>query len=65
MASGGSTANSTISGKLESGQSFRSIAPAGSNIADRMIQKGVAVQVKADEQGSIWLYMLYNTCPSC
>ena len=28
-----------------------------------MIQKGVAVQVKADEQGSIWLYMLYNSLP--
>src|SRR3954452_3133672 len=63
MASGGTSANSTISGKLASGESFQTIAPAGSQIADRMIQKGVAVQVKADEQGSIWLYMLYNSLP--
>jgi cell division protease FtsH len=63
MTSGGASANSTISGKLEGGQDFRTIAPAGTNIADRMIQKGVAVQVKADEQGSIWLYMLYNSLP--
>ncbi|MEO7276680.1 MAG: ATP-dependent zinc metalloprotease FtsH [Sphingomicrobium sp.] len=63
MAAGGSGANSTISGKLASGEAFHTIAPAGSNIADRMIGKGVAVQVKADEQGSIWLYMLYNSLP--
>src|SRR3954447_5270483 len=63
MASGGTSANSMISGKLASGESFQTIAPAGSQIADRMIQRGVAVQVKADEQGSIWLYMLYNSLP--
>ena len=57
------TGNSTISGKLASGQDFHTVAPAGSNVADRMIQKGVAVQVKAEEQGSIWLYMLYNSLP--
>ena len=28
-----------------------------------MVQKGVAVQVKAEEQSSIWLYMLYNSLP--
>src|SRR3954451_22442795 len=63
MASGGASANSTINGKLASGESFQTIAPAGTDIADKMIQKGVGVQVKADEQGSIWLYMLYNSLP--
>src|SRR6478752_1125064 len=58
-----STGNSTISGKLASGEDFHTVAPAGTNVADRMIQKGVAVQVKAEEQGSIWLYMLYNSLP--
>ena len=29
----------------------------------RWSQKGVAVQVKAEEQSSIWLYMLYNSLP--
>src|SRR5437764_14116237 len=48
-----STGNSAISGKLASGQDFHTVAPAGSNVADRMIQKGVAVQAKAAEQGSI------------
>src|SRR5256714_12140001 len=57
------TGNSAISGKLASGQDFHTVAPAGSKIADLMIQKGVAVQVKAEEQGSIWLYMLYNSLP--
>jgi cell division protease FtsH len=59
----GSTGNSEIAGKLDSGQDFHTVAPAGTNIADRMIQKGVGVQVKADEQGSIWMYMLYNSLP--
>jgi cell division protease FtsH len=59
----GSTGNSEIAGKLDSGEDFHTIAPSGTNIADHMIQKGVGVQVKADEQGSIWLYMLYNSLP--
>lgn len=63
MAAGGTNSNSAINGKLASGEDFRTIAPAGSNIADRMVQKGVAVQVKAEEQSSIWLYMLYNSLP--
>src|SRR5438874_2763091 len=63
MASGGTTGNSAIAGKLSSGEDFHTIAPAGTNVADHMVQKGVAVQVKADEQGSVWLYMLYNSLP--
>src|SRR5881275_1179292 len=63
IAAGGTTSNSTVAGKLASGEDFHTIAPAGSNIADRMVQKGVAVQVKAEEQSSIWLYMLYNSLP--
>src|SRR2546423_5876636 len=63
MAAGGTNSNSAIAGKLSGGEDFHTIAPAGSNIADRMVQKGVAVQVKAEEQSSIWLYMLYNSLP--
>jgi len=59
----GTTGNSAISGKLAGGEEFRTVAPAESNIADRMIQKGVAVQVKAEETSSIWVYMLYNSLP--
>src|SRR5947199_4960410 len=63
MAAGGTSSNSAIAGKLSSGEDFHTIAPAGSDIADRMVQKGVAVQVKAEESSSIWLYMLYNSLP--
>jgi cell division protease FtsH len=59
----GTTGNSAISGKLAGGEDFHTVAPAGANVADKMIQKGVAVQVKAEETGSIWLYMLYNSLP--
>src|SRR4051812_40111522 len=43
IASGGNGANSTISGKLAGGQSFRTVAPGDANVSDRLIQKGVAV----------------------
>jgi cell division protease FtsH len=59
----GSTGNSAISGKLDSGELFSTIAPGDANVSDKLIQKGVAVQVKAEEQSSIWLYMLYNSLP--
>ncbi|MCL6729918.1 ATP-dependent zinc metalloprotease FtsH [Sphingomonas hankyongi] len=59
----GSSGNATITGKLESGEEFRTTAPADANVSDRLIGKGVAVQVKAEEQSSIWLYMLYNSLP--
>jgi cell division protease FtsH len=59
----GTTGNSSITGKLNSGEDFHTVAPAGSAIPDKMIQKGVAVQVKAEETSSIWVYMLYNSLP--
>jgi len=59
----GTSGNSSISGKLESGEAFTSVAPADANVSDRLIGKGVAVQVKAEEQSSIWMYMLYNSLP--
>jgi cell division protease FtsH len=58
-----STGDSAISGKLTSGETFHTVAPAGSNVAEKLIQKGVGVQVKAEESSSIWLYMLYNSLP--
>jgi cell division protease FtsH len=58
-----SSGNSAIAGKLSSGEDFHTIAPNGSNVPDKLIQKGVAVQVKAEESSSIWLYMLYNSLP--
>src|SRR3954465_11818867 len=58
-----STGNSAITGKFASGETFRTVAPRESKIADKMVEKGVAVQVKAEEQSSIWLYMLYNSLP--
>ena len=63
IAAGGTTSNSAINGKLASGEDFRTLAPAGSDIADKMVQKGVAVQVKAEEQSSLWVYLLYQSLP--
>src|ERR1041384_6370568 len=53
MAAGGANSNSPVCGRLGSGEEFRTIARAGSNIADHMVEKGVAVQVKPEEQSSI------------
>ena len=55
--------NSQISGKLASGETFHTVAPGDANVSDRLINKGVAVQVKGEEGSSIWLYMLYNSLP--
>src|SRR3954470_5679991 len=63
IASSGNGGNSTIAGKLASGEDFHTVAPGDANVSDKLIQKGVAVQVKAEEQSSIWLYMLYNSLP--
>src|SRR5881398_3232709 len=62
IATGGS-GNSAITGKLSSGEDFHTIAPGDANVSDKLVAKGVAVQVKAEEQSSIWLYMLYNSLP--
>src|SRR6476660_8643450 len=59
----GTTGNSAIAGKMSSGEDFHTVAPGDANVSDKLIQKGVAVQVKAEEQSSIWLYMLYNSLP--
>jgi cell division protease FtsH len=55
--------NATITGKLENGQAFRTTAPSDANVSDRLIAKGVAVQVKAEEQSSFWLILLYQSLP--
>ena len=57
------TGNSTIIGKLAGGRAFRTTAPADANVSDRLIAKGVAVQVKAEEQSSFWLILLYQSLP--
>src|SRR6476660_5217618 len=59
----GTSGNSAIAGKLTSGETFRTVAPGDAKVSDTLIAKGVAVQVKAEEQSSIWLYMLYNSLP--
>ncbi len=62
MATGG-TGNSSITGKLDTGEVFNTVAPGDANVSDKLLQKGVAVQVKGEEGSSIWLYMLYNSLP--
>jgi cell division protease FtsH len=58
-----SSRNSAIVGKLQSGETFRTVAPGDASVSDKLLAKGVDVQVKAEEQSSIWLYMLYNSLP--
>ena len=58
-----SAGNAAISGKLSSGGDFTTIAPGDANVSDRLIKSGVAVQVKAEEQSSFWLILLYNSLP--
>jgi cell division protease FtsH len=55
--------NSTISGKLEDGSPFHTTAPADAQISDRLIQRGVGVAVKQEEQSSFWLILLYQSLP--
>ena len=55
--------NSAISGTLEGGKAFTTTAPADANVSDRLIAKGVAVQVKSEEQSSFWLILLYQSMP--
>jgi cell division protease FtsH len=59
----GTSNNSQISGKLSTGEAFHTVAPGDANVSDKLIAKGVAVQVKGEEGSSIWLYMLYNSLP--
>ena len=58
-----STGNIAIAGKMDDGKAFRTTAPPSTNVADRLIGKGVQVSVKAEEQSSFWLIMLVNSLP--
>ena len=55
--------NQLITGKLESGQTFRTTAPADAQVTDRLIKAGVQVQAKEAEQSSFWLILLYQSLP--
>src|SRR5918998_1174319 len=57
------TGNQVITGKLASGESFRTLAPADAKTTDRLIQRGVQVQAKEAEQSSFWLILLYQSLP--
>ena len=58
-----SAGNVTVSGKMADGKTFRTIAPPNTNVADRLVSKGVGVAVKAEEQSSVWLILLYQSLP--
>jgi cell division protease FtsH len=61
--SGTTSGNSVISGRLADGAPFRTTAPPDAQISAKLIERGVDVQVKAEEGSSIWLLMLYNSLP--
>jgi cell division protease FtsH len=55
--------NQTITGKLSNGQAFKTTAPKDAQVTERLLKNGVQVQVKQEEQSSIWLLLLYNSLP--
>jgi len=55
--------NAVITGKTSDDKSFKTVAPYDAKISDRLVDKGVAVQVKAEEQSSIWVILLYQSLP--
>ena len=57
------TGNQIITGKLTSGEAFRTLAPADAQVTERLLQRGVQIQAKEAEQSSPWLFILYNSLP--
>ncbi len=55
--------NAAIAGTMDDGKTFTTTAPGDANVSDRLIAKGVAVQVKSEEQSSFWLILLYQSMP--
>ena len=63
MASASTGSGAAIAGKLANGETFRTTAPSDANVSDRLIGKGVAVQVKAEEQSSLLMLIVYQSLP--
>ncbi|MBX3565508.1 MAG: ATP-dependent zinc metalloprotease FtsH [Sphingomonas sp.] len=53
----------TVSGTLSGDTKFRTVNPGDLKLVDRLREKGVIINARAEEQPSIWLYMLYNSLP--
>ncbi|MEO7365458.1 MAG: ATP-dependent metallopeptidase FtsH/Yme1/Tma family protein, partial [Sphingomicrobium sp.] len=58
-----STGNQVITGKLASGEAFRTLAPADAQVTERLLKGGVQIQAKEAEQSSFWLILLYQSLP--
>ena len=58
-----SSGNSTITGKLSDGAAFRTVAPSDAQVSEKLVARGIDVQVKAEEQSSVWLILLYQSMP--
>ena len=63
MATQSAGAGAQITGKLANGTVFRTVAPPDANVSDRLLGKGVAVAVKAEEQSSLLTLLLYQSLP--
>ena len=57
------TGNQVITGKLNSGETFRTLAPADAQVTERLLQRNVQIQAKEAEQSSFWLILLYQSLP--
>jgi cell division protease FtsH len=59
----GQTGDSTITGTLDDGKTFKTTAPADAQVTAKLEEKGVNIQAKAEEGASIWMLLLYNSLP--
>src|SRR5215210_8477373 len=58
-----STGSQMITGKLASGEAFKTLAPSDAQVTERLLQRNVQIQAKEAEQSSFWLILLYQSLP--
>ncbi|HET9355824.1 MAG TPA: ATP-dependent zinc metalloprotease FtsH, partial [Sphingomicrobium sp.] len=59
----GQSGDSSISGTLDDGKTFKTLAPADAQVTAKLEEKGVNIQAKAEEGASLWMLLLYNSLP--
>jgi len=56
-------AGDQVSGKFTNDSAFRTTAPNDPQLVQRLAEKGITFRAKAEEQGSIWQYILIQSLP--
>ena len=52
-----------VTGTMSGGASFRTNNPGDSQLVQRLRDKGVTINARAEESPSIWIYLLYQSLP--